>query len=87
MEDLSPNLLAVENKIAEVLAFRPQCFITHPVELSALGRLSPEELSAFAGKHGWRTVRRVGGRQIEFYNDSSARDNLTNHHLGPARGQ
>jgi hypothetical protein len=27
-------------------------------------------------EHGWRVVRRVGGRQIEFYNDASQRPEL-----------
>jgi len=26
--------------------------------------------SAFAAENGWRVVRRLGGRQIEFYNDA-----------------
>jgi hypothetical protein len=67
------QLRAVEAKIERVLAQRPQCFITHPTELHALKQLSPEQLRDFATKRGWRTVRRLGGRQIEFYNDVSAR--------------
>jgi len=57
---MSPNLIAVENKIERVLSTRPECFITHPTELAALD-------------HGWRAVSRLGGRQIEFYNDAGAR--------------
>ena len=52
-----------------MLATRPQCIITHPAELFSLKKLAPEELRAFAEQHGWRSVRRIGGRQIEFYKD------------------
>ena len=71
---MSPNLIAVENKIARVLSTKPECFITHPTELAVLESLSPEEIEYFALDHGWRVVSRLGGRQIEFYNDASARD-------------
>ena len=67
------NLLALEGKIASVLASKPQCFITHPAELHFLKMLTLNELRAFAEKRGWRAVRRVGGRQIEFYNDATVR--------------
>ena len=70
---MSPNLIAVENKIERVLSTRPECFITHPTELAALKSMSREELEQFALDHGWRTVSRLGGRQIEFYNDAGAR--------------
>ena len=70
---MSPNLIAVENKIERVLSTRPECFITHPTELAALKSMSPEELEEFAVDHGWRVVSRLGGGQIEFYNDAGAR--------------
>jgi hypothetical protein len=70
---MNPNLIAVENKIARVLSTRPECFITHPTELVALKSISPDELEEFALDHGWRVVSRLGGRQIEFYNDAGAR--------------
>ncbi|HKS30948.1 MAG TPA: hypothetical protein VJR28_00965 [Chthoniobacterales bacterium] len=73
---MSPNLLAVENKIARVLSTRPECFITHPTELAVLESMSPTEIENFAIDHGWRVVSRLGGRQIEFYNDASARDRM-----------
>ena len=66
------NLEALRTKIAGVLATRPQCIITHPAELFSLKKLAPEELRAFAEQHGWRSVRRIGGRQIEFYKDVGA---------------
>jgi len=35
--------------------------------------MTDNDLRNFAAEHGWRTVRRLGGRQIEFYNDASTR--------------
>jgi hypothetical protein len=70
---MNPNLIAVENKIARVLSTRPECFITHPAELAALKSMSPDELEKFAVDNGWRVVSRLGGRQVEFYNDAGAR--------------
>ena len=70
---MNPNLLAVENKIARVLSTRPECFITHPTELAALKSMSPDELEEFALGNGWGVVSRLGGRQVEFYNDAGAR--------------
>jgi hypothetical protein len=69
----SPGLLAMKKKIAAVLSARPECFITHPSELDVLKKLSAPELEKFALDHGWRVVSRLGGRQIEFYNDARAR--------------
>ena len=71
---MSPNLIAVETKIARVLSTKPECFITHPAELAALKSMSSDEIEEFAIDHGWRVVSRLGGRQIEFYNDAGARD-------------
>ena len=71
---MNGNLLAVENKIARVLSTKPECLITHPTELAALASMSPAEIEDFAIDHGWRAVSRLGGRQIEFYNDASTRD-------------
>jgi hypothetical protein len=67
------NLPALEKKIAAVLANRPECFITHPAELAVVKSMSPAQLEKFAVDHGWRVVSRIGGRQIEFYNDAAAR--------------
>jgi hypothetical protein len=67
------NLPALTTKIARTLATRPQIFITHPVELRILRTMTPEQLGQYAADHGWRIVRRVGGRQIEFYNDVTVR--------------
>ena len=65
------NLPALATKIRATLALKPEIFITHPAELRILREMSDEELRQFAAENGWRIVRRVGGRQIEFYNDAS----------------
>jgi hypothetical protein len=71
---MNANLLAVKNKIARVLSTKPECFITHPTELAVLESMSADEIEDFAIDHGWGVVSRLGGRQIEFYNDASARE-------------
>lgn len=68
------NLPVLTEKIAAALATRPEVFITHPVELRILKSLTGVELEQYAIEHGWRIVRRIGGRQIEFYNDVTARE-------------
>ena len=65
-----PTLTA---KIRATLSVKPEISITHPAELRILSSMTDDELHQFAGDHGWRTVRRIGGRQIEFYNDASLR--------------
>ena len=67
MPDQLPAVIA---KIAQMLAIKPEYFVTHPSELRVVRALSAEELREVARNHGWRVVRRVGGRQIEFYNDA-----------------
>ena len=67
------NLPALTAKISSALATRPEIFITHPAELRILRSLSDEELRQFAAEYGWSVVRRIGGRQIEFYNDATVR--------------
>ncbi|HYR22670.1 MAG TPA: hypothetical protein VEP30_07080 [Chthoniobacterales bacterium] len=68
------GLAGLANKIAARLAVKPEIFIIHPAELRILRSMSDQDLRAFAAENGWRVVRRLGGRQIEFYNDASARD-------------
>lgn len=63
-------LAGLTAKISAALAVKPEVFITHPAELKILSFMSEAELRKFATDHGWRVVRRVGGRQIEFYNDA-----------------
>ncbi len=67
-EDLRERLEAMARVIAQQLGQKPEHFITHPSELRRFHGLSDAELRTFAHDHGWRVVRRVGGRQIEFYN-------------------
>ena len=64
------QLPAVIAKITRMLAVKPEYFVTHPSELRVVRALSDEHLRDLAREHGWRVVRRVGGRQIEFYNDA-----------------
>jgi hypothetical protein len=67
------HLPALTAKISAALAIRPEVFITHPAELRIISSLPDDDLRKFAAEHGWRAVRRIGGRQIEFYNDASQR--------------
>lgn len=67
------DLAAITTKIAATLANKPQIFMTHPAELRVLRTMTDEQLRNFAAEHGWRIVRRLGGRQIEFYNDAGTR--------------
>jgi hypothetical protein len=70
------HLPALTAKISARLAVKPEIFITHPAELRILRSMSDHDVREFAAEHGWRIVRRVGGRQIEFYNDASTRVRL-----------
>jgi len=74
-ETSSPRnqLPAVIEKIRRMLAVKPEYFVSHPSELRVVQALSDSELRDLAHEHGWRFVRRVGGRQIEFYNDAGLR--------------
>jgi hypothetical protein len=65
------QLPAVIAKIARMLAIKPEYFVTHPAELQVVRALSGDELREVARQNGWRVVRRIGGRQIEFYNDAA----------------
>jgi hypothetical protein len=67
---MQPDLAAFGEKVERVLAVKPEYFVTHPSELKLVRGLSPEALDNFALERGWRVVRRVGGRQIEFYKDA-----------------
>ena len=70
MQDHLPALAA---KIAAVLCDRSEYFVTQPAELRILREMSDADIKNFAASHGWRVVKRLGGRQIEFYNDASVR--------------
>ena len=66
------QLPAVVAKISRMLAVKPEYFVTHPSELRVVRALSDSELRDISQRNGWRFVRRVGGRQVEFYNDAAA---------------
>jgi hypothetical protein len=67
---MDEQLPAVIAKIARMLAVKPEYSVTHPSELRVVRTLSDDELREITRQHGWRFVRRVGGRQVEFYNDA-----------------
>src|SRR6266699_6030848 len=70
---MHPDLPGLAAKAAEVLSRRSEYVVTQPAELRILREMSDAEVSDFAKNHGWRIIRRLGGRQIEFYNDASVR--------------
>ena len=67
------NLPALAAKVGAVLSYKPEYIVTQPTELRILRGMSEADIGNFAASHGWRVVRRLGGRQIEFYNDASLR--------------
>ena len=67
------QLPAVIGKISDELAKKPEYFVTQPAEMKVLAKVSDDELHRIAHEHGWRIVRRLGRRQISFYNDVSVR--------------
>jgi hypothetical protein len=67
------HLPALATKIAAVLSDKSEYFVTQPAELRILREMSDADIRNFAASHGWRVVKRLGGRQIEFYNDASLR--------------
>jgi hypothetical protein len=70
---MDQNLPALDAKIAKALSRGSEYVVTQPAELRVLREMSDAEVSEFAKSHGWRVIRRLGGRQIEFYNDASLR--------------
>jgi hypothetical protein len=67
------DLPALASKIGERLAISSEYVVTQPAELRVLRGMSEDEVREFAKSRGWRVIRRLGGRQIEFYNDASVR--------------
>ena len=67
------HLSALTVKIARMLSMKSEYLVTHPAELRILREMSESDVREFANSHGWRVIRRLGGRQIEFYNDASVR--------------
>ena len=65
------HLPALAVKVAKMLSIKSEYVVTQPAELRILGEMSEVSVREFAKSHGWRVIRRLGGRQIEFYNDTS----------------
>jgi hypothetical protein len=65
------HLPALAVKVAKMLSIKSEYVVTQPAELRILGEMSEADVGEFAKSHGWRVIRRLGGRQIEFYNDAS----------------
>jgi len=68
---LHEHLPAVAAKITKMLSIKPEYLVTQPAELRILREMSEADVREFAKSHGWRVIHRLGGRQIEFYNDAS----------------
>ena len=67
------HLPALAAKMAKVLSIKPEYLVTQPAELRILREMSEADVREFAKSHGWGVIRRLGGRQMEFYNDASPR--------------
>jgi len=70
---MDEQLPALAAKIAKMLSIKSEYVVTQPAELRILREMSEAHVGEFAKSHGWRVIRRLGGRQIEFYNDASER--------------
>jgi hypothetical protein len=73
---MHPDLVALDAKIADRLSRTSEYVVTQPAELRVLRQMSAAEVGDFARSRGWRVIYRLGGRQIEFYNDASERTDL-----------
>ena len=67
------GLAGLAQKIGARLAIKSEILIIHPAELRVLRQMSDQDVRAFAAHNGWRVFRRLGGRQVEFYNDTGAK--------------
>jgi hypothetical protein len=67
------DLPALAAKIGERLSNSSEYVVTQAAELRVLCEMSGDEMREFAKSRGWRVVCRLGGRQIEFYNDAGVR--------------
>jgi hypothetical protein len=70
---MHPDLPGLAAKVAKALSSKSEYVVTQPAELRVLREMSETDVSEFAKSHGWRVIRRLGGRQIEFYNDANLR--------------
>jgi hypothetical protein len=72
-QQMQEELPALAAKIAQALSRGSEYVVTQPAELRVLREMSEADVTEFAKSHGWRVIRRLGGQQIEFYNDASQR--------------
>jgi hypothetical protein len=70
---MHPDLSGLAAKAAKALSRKSEYVVTQLAELRVLRGMSDAEVGEFAKSRGWRVIRRLGGRQIEFYNDASER--------------
>jgi hypothetical protein len=70
---MQEHLPALATKITKMLSIKAEYLVTQPAELRILHEMSEAEVREFAKNHGWRVIRRLGGWQIEFYNDANRR--------------
>jgi hypothetical protein len=68
---MQEDLPGLTVKIAKMLSIKSEYLVTQPAELRILRDMSEADVREFAKSHGWRVIRRLGGRQIESYNDSN----------------
>jgi hypothetical protein len=68
--NISPELQAIADSVSDALAQKPEHFVKHPAEIKVLQELSDDELRDFAHDRGWSVIKRLGGMQIQFYNDN-----------------
>jgi hypothetical protein len=68
---MQKDLPTLAAKIAKMLSIKSEYLVTQPAELRILRDMSEADVREFAKSHGWGVIRRLGGRQIEFYNDSN----------------
>src|SRR5437667_227734 len=67
-----------QTPLQPLCAQRTSCLLLRSAGLKSAARtdwksMLPEGIEELALEHGWRAVSRLGGRQIEFYNDAGAR--------------
>ncbi len=68
------DLAGLDAKIARGLSRSSEYVVTQPAELRVVRQMSEAELRDFARSRGWRVIHRLGGRQIEFYNDANQQE-------------
>jgi len=67
------DLFGLVEKVTARLRLKSEITIIHRAELRILRSMTDTELRSLAAENGWRVVRRLGSRQIQFYNDAGTR--------------